>query len=95
MPSADGKKITRNCFVCEKTISSALTGKLRHEFCEPPESATCWTTRGSYGSRMFDADVGNLNEELEICICDDCLEKKQALVYRFVVEKRTVAVARF
>jgi hypothetical protein len=92
MPIVEGKKFTRNCFVCEKSISSALTGKMRQEFSEPTHEATCWTTCGNYGSEVFDPQEHP--EELEICICDDCLTHKKRLVYRFVIEKKVVAVGR-
>jgi hypothetical protein len=96
MPFAkEGLKITRSCFVCEKSISSALTGKVRHELNEPPQGATCWQTQGNYGSVVYDPLASGMDEKLEICICDECLTKKRAFVYKFVEERQIVAISKW
>ena len=88
-------RITRHCFVCEKSISSALTGKARQKPDEPPSGATCWSTNGNYGSEVYDPLANGSEEKLEICICDECLKQKRALVNKFVEERRIVAISKW
>lgn len=56
---------------------------LKHEFNMPPSNATCWMTRGNFGSAVF--DMGEFSGEfLEISICDGCLTAGKERVFRVV-----------
>jgi hypothetical protein len=81
MPNSRKKPSTqthfyRPCFACGRTIVSAKDGKTKMmEFSDPPSDATCWTTRGNYGSTLFDRPSQWCNERLEITVCDECVRK--------------------
>lgn len=70
----------RSCFICEKSIKTAAGYKdndpqhnpFIHEFNDPTDDATCWTTKGNYGTIIYDALFED--KMLEITICDECLK---------------------
>lgn len=84
--------IKRSCFCCGKQLVGAIDSNIEQEFTSPPDGATTWTTRGNYGSAVFDPGPPEVqrgrDERLEISICDDCLKTKANLVYRFVTTNR-------
>lgn len=73
--------MTLNCIVCNKQLESATPGETNQ-----PYGGTTFTTRGHYGSTVFDPMDGSF---LEINICDECLtragERKQVLVAQTTV----------
>lgn len=80
--------VRRFCFVCEKPLESAMylsKNKFDQTFSEGPSNATCWTTRGNYGSTLFD-QAPYERDFLEISICDACLSDKSELVFRVSTE---------
>lgn len=68
-----------SCIVCDYQPTHALP-ETEVEWKNQPYKATCFTTRGHYGSTFIDVFEGIM---LEITICDECLErakiKKQIL----------------
>jgi hypothetical protein len=72
----------RNCFKCEKPLKGSQSGELKQEFREAPDGATCWTTRGNWGSAVFDQSPGD-RETMEISICDRCFKKHRKLMLAF------------
>lgn len=80
--------VRRFCFVCEEPLESTVSvgkNKFNQTFSESPSSATCWTTRGNYGSALFDQPPYE-TDFLEISICDACLSVKSELVFRVSTE---------
>lgn len=77
--------ITRDCFICENSISSNKTSKIRHRVEDNPSSATIWTTTGSPGS-IYEA--AGYCEKLEIAICDLCLARRRHLVFKVIEEPK-------
>lgn len=69
----------RNCFVCRKQIVASMREPTEDmDFDDPPRDATCWTTRGNYGSTIIDSGPGD--PTFEICICDECVKERAGLV---------------
>ena len=80
--------IERRCFRCDKQICGARNGVPAQAFREPPDSATCWTTTGNYGSTMFDSDKWCL----EITVCDECLMERKPVVTMFRCRQERVTL---
>lgn len=65
------------CFKCDKAIQML-------QIVEAPLDATIWTSRGNFGSAVY--DPGPSDSHLEICICDDCLKNSDDVI-EVTVEK--------
>lgn len=73
--------MTLDCFVCAKNFKPAMTltedvagepvTHLSGQRLEPPYGGTRFTSRGNYGSTLF--DPANDEEFMELNICDACL----------------------
>lgn len=88
MPKKQGSRgehrLVRNCFVCGRVIQSAMDRDEKdpaYPFDDPPSRATCWVTRGNYGSTVFDPH--GTDEMLEMIVCDDCLKRHADRVVTF------------
>lgn len=75
------KLITRNCFVCDKQLKSAVNSKVKQKFEDPPDGAVCFSSHGNYGSTVFDPVFEPYN--LEIAVCDECLKKRIKRTIRY------------
>lgn len=69
----------RKCIICEKKLKNAIDGSLEHKISDPPNEAISFTSTGNYGSKLYDNI--NINEYLEIVICDNCLHSKKDLIF--------------
>lgn len=65
----------KKCLACEKELEVGQHGIVY--------GATCWTTPGNYGSRVYDPMLENTY--LEAFICDECLARKKSLVEEVTV----------
>jgi hypothetical protein len=75
--------MNKRCLICEKEIESDAVSV---------SNATLWTSRGNYGSGVYDPlDPG---ASLEALICDACLVQKKDLVEEVVVRERTEVIER-
>lgn len=59
-------------------------------FSHPPADATCWTSRGNYGSTILDQSPGE--PSLEIIICDPCLYERRARAVEFAYEEKQALI---
>ena len=78
------KLIERVCIICERNLSSKLTGKIRQTIVEYPEQATSFIIRNEQGSELDYTAGGILT--LEVCICDNCLYLKKKFLNKMIAE---------
>lgn len=85
--------VHRHCFVCRKPLPGIVSEAVEQDFLEPPNDATCWTSRGNYGSTVLDQSPGEAT--LEIAICDPCLVERKDLTIPFqMLEQRSAQPAK-
>jgi hypothetical protein len=75
--------MTKRCLICENEIEADAISVSK---------ATVWSTRGNYGSEVYDpVDPGVF---LEALICDACLVRKKEFVEEVVIRERTEVIER-
>lgn len=57
------------CFICDKVLKNVSANIINQ-----PSGGTAFTTRGHYGSAIYDNPMNN--DFIEINICDDCFLEK-------------------
>lgn len=70
------EEIKKYCIVCGKKLKSVHPDSKDVKY--PPVNGIYLHSSGNYGSRVFDALMG---EFLECYICDDCLIKNKSKIY--------------
>jgi len=79
------------CIVCSKVLEPAFPSEVDSH---GPYAATMFTSRGNYGSTLFDPVTINLF--LQINVCDDCLRSAGERNHVFVgTQHRTVTPSIF
>jgi hypothetical protein len=79
------EKVTMKCLICEKDVPASP-----HKWCI--DDATCWRSRGNYGSTVFDPIDGNVY--LEAIICDSCLKEKKSFIQEVRTKTTTEVIER-
>jgi hypothetical protein len=73
----------KRCLICENEVEKDAISV---------SNATIWSSRGNYGSGVYDSlDPGVF---LEALICDACLIRKKGLVEEVVVRERNEVIER-
>jgi len=75
--------MNKRCLICEKAIEADDVAV---------RDATIWTSRGNFGSTVYDPVDGG--SYLEALLCDECLRRKKGLIEEVVVRQVTEVVER-
>lgn len=92
MSSTGGTGRSVFCFVCRKKLKSAISGKDKVAWGDPPAGGTCWDTPGNLGSDAF--DPGGV-AKLQICVCDACLLERSDLAVEYRLRSSGFQVGKF
>ena len=74
--------VSRQCFICDEPLKDGVDGNDKCLISYPPSGAIMFTSRGNWGSSLF--DPGNTPEVIEIAICDRCVYDRRAKVGMFI-----------
>lgn len=84
----------RYCFKCGEKLVSAMSGKESFTVNCPPSNALVFTSRGNYGSTIFDPFMDS-SDYLEIMICDSCVKSNLDRVKRVVKTETKIKMVAF
>lgn len=73
------------CIVCNKALDSAIPAHIESE--NQPNEGTVFTSRGNYGSTVWDPMSDSTI--IEITVCDECLVKHKNRVLQGAITRRT------
>ena len=83
MAQRDSDGVTRDCFICGKSLKQDYG----HEPHNPLESnwldSTDWTTLGNWCSSVHDGMLDPKGDTLHIVICDECVAERMNRAIKF------------
>ncbi len=68
--------LERRCIICDKDCTNEFNN---NDIDYPPMGGVAFYSCGNYGSTFFDPITSNIN--LEVYICDECLEARRKKIY--------------